>query len=187
MPTATAKTPACVPSSKSPPRINAPGMLEVLLVSLPLPVVPGPPKQLRSPPAIPVWLVQSVQLTAPSAQSATHSSTLPTMSKTPQLDLQFDREPVFTASPTSEMLQSEVPSSVPGSGVPAAAPCHSRLVSSRLADSRQAWTACGQLMQVLGGTPATEPAYSGSVQLPVGGKVEGYSSPVQSSPPEGIP
>jgi hypothetical protein len=28
------------------------------------------------------------------------------MSKTPQLDLQLDREPVFTASPAVELLQS---------------------------------------------------------------------------------
>jgi hypothetical protein len=39
-------------------------------------------------------VVQSVQLRlARFAQSATHSSTLPTMSNTPHADLQFDREP----------------------------------------------------------------------------------------------
>src|SRR5213592_3236336 len=83
----TAKTPASVPLPQEPPRINAPGMLLNGLVSPALPVVPGPPKQLTSPPAIPVWLVQSVQLTDLSAQSATHSVTFPTMSNTPQLDL----------------------------------------------------------------------------------------------------
>src|SRR5213596_1268649 len=160
MPTATAKTPACVPSSKSPPRINAPGMLLKLPVSPALPVVPGPPKQLKSPPAIPVWLVQSVQLTDLSAQSATHSVTFPTMSNTPQLDLQFDREPVFTASPAAEMLQSDVPLSVPGSGVPAAAPCHSWLVSSRFPESRHAWFAWNHVTQVLGCTPGMETTYT---------------------------
>src|SRR5881397_1364941 len=87
----TAKTPAPVPSFQAPPRNNAPGMLRT---GLP-PLSPGPPKQLKSPPAIPVWLVQSVQFCAASAQSATHSSTFPTMSNTPQLDLQLLRDPVF--------------------------------------------------------------------------------------------
>jgi hypothetical protein len=86
---------------------------------------------------MPVEVVQSVRLVARSAQSATHSFTFPTMSKTPQLDLQLEREPVFTASPAAEMLQSVVPLSVPGSGVPAAAPCHSRFVSSCLPESRR--------------------------------------------------
>src|SRR5437870_10938168 len=157
-------------------------MLLKLPVSPALPVVPGPPKQLKSPPAIPVWLVQSVQLTDLSAQSATHSNTFPTMSKTPQLDLQFDREPVFTASPAVEMLQSEVPLSVPGSGVPAAAPCHSRLVSSRLPESRHAWFAWNHEMQALGCTPGMETAYTPGeggldartgVQLPSDGKFAG--------------
>src|SRR6058998_3373855 len=110
------------------------------------------------------------------------TTTLPTMSKTPQLDLQFDREPVFTASPTSEMLQSEVPLSVPGSGVPAAAPCHSRLVSSRFRESRHAWFAWNHEMQVLGRTPGMETAYTPGeggldpwtgVQLPSDGKFAG--------------
>src|SRR5439155_44397 len=49
----------------------------------------------------------------PKSESATHSSTFPTMSNTPQSDLQLDREPELTASPTTEMLQSVVPLSVP--------------------------------------------------------------------------
>src|SRR5262249_55970113 len=60
------------------------------------------------------------------------------MSNTPQLDLQLDREPVFTVPP-GEILQSVVPLSVPGSGVPAAARCHSWFVASaRCAGAR--WT-----------------------------------------------
>src|SRR5262249_8526232 len=129
----TSKTPASVPMPKSPPRTNATGR------ALP-PFPPGPPKQLESLPAKLAEVVQSVHGLGPllSAQSATHSATFPTMSKTPQFDLQLDREPVLTASSTLLTLQSVVPSSVPGSGVPAAAPCHSRFVSSRLPASRHA-------------------------------------------------
>src|SRR5437773_11372346 len=83
-------------------------MLLKLPVSPALPVVPGPPKQLKSPPAIPVWLVQSVQLTDLSAQSATHSVTFPTMSNTPQLDLQFDREPVLALNRSSQHCSFEL-------------------------------------------------------------------------------
>jgi DNA-binding winged helix-turn-helix (wHTH) protein len=118
MAASTAHTPALAPSAKSPPRNNAPGRDET-------PAPPGPPKQLESPPGMPADVVQSVQLFARSAQSSTHSFTFPTMSNTPQLDLQVAREPVFTASKTFPVLQSDVPLSVPGSGVPAAARCHS--------------------------------------------------------------
>src|SRR5207249_3779042 len=135
-------------------------MLLKLPVSPALPVVPGPPKQLKSPPAIPVWLVQSVQLIALSAQSATHSQTFPTMSNTPQLDLQFDREPVFTGLPAVEMLQSVVPLSVPGSGVPAAARCHSSFRASRFPDVAHACTAWNHVVQVLGSTPGIDTAYT---------------------------
>src|SRR5438034_1013800 len=87
LPENTAKTPANEPTSQSPPRINAPG------IWLP-PPLPFPPKQLKSLPGRPVCVVQSVHPPlARSAQSATHSSTLPIMSNTPQLDLQFVREP----------------------------------------------------------------------------------------------
>src|SRR5262249_21434687 len=148
----TAKTPASAPSRKLPPRNNAPG----IWLKAPLPL---PPKQLKSPPPIPVWVVQSVHPTlSRSAQSATHSCTFPTMSKTPQLDLQLDREPVFTAPLATEMSQSVVPLSVPGSGVPAAAPCHSRFVSSRFPESRHAWFAWNQVMHALGCTPGIDTA-----------------------------
>src|SRR5262245_5404314 len=84
------KTPAPEPSTKLPPRMYAPG-------SELLPPPPDPPKQLKSPPGMSgAEVVQRVQLFARSPQSATHSFTFPTMSKTPQLDLQLDREPVFT-------------------------------------------------------------------------------------------
>src|SRR5262245_35773463 len=107
-----------------------------------------------SPPPIPFWLVQSVHPTlARSAQSATHSSTFPTMSNTPQLDLQLLREPVFTAK--SERTAQSV---VPPSGVLAAAPCHSWFVRSRFPESRHAWFAWNQVMQALGWTPGMDTA-----------------------------
>src|SRR5262249_39543308 len=62
-------------------------------------------------------------------QSAVHSCALPIMSKTPQLDLHADREPVGTTSvtppstPTSHSVA--LSSEAPGSGVPATARCHS--------------------------------------------------------------
>src|SRR5262245_43077894 len=116
------------PALKSPPRRNIPGRDEA----------PDPPKQLLSPPGRASELVQSVQLESEtSPQSATISSTFPTLSKTPHADLQFDRDPVLTGC--GELpAQSVVPLSVPGSGVPAAAPCHSRFVSSRFPDRRHA-------------------------------------------------
>jgi hypothetical protein len=74
----------------------------------------APPKQLASPPAIPVWLVQSVlPPLARSAQSATHSSTFPTMSNTPQFDWHSPRDPVFTAS-LPPMLEVDVVVTRPG-------------------------------------------------------------------------
>jgi hypothetical protein len=79
-----------------------------------------------------------------SVQSATHSSTFPTMSNTPHADLQFDRDPVLTGLPVLPVvptLQSVVPLSVPGSGVPCAAACHSSLRASRFPESRHAWFA----------------------------------------------
>src|SRR5262249_61039322 len=80
----TAKTPASVKKAKSPPRCNAPGIFGL----------PSPPKQIWSPPGRPNAVVASVQpLVFRSAQSATHSSTLPTMSNTPHADLQLDRDP----------------------------------------------------------------------------------------------
>src|SRR5262245_31357799 len=109
-PASTANTPAAVPSSQLPPRFSAPGRLRVPAVSSAMPVVPGPPKQLKSPPKSDGQLVQE---TARSAQSATHSFTFPTMSNTPQADVQLVREPV-SAGPTS-VTQVLEPSSAPRS------------------------------------------------------------------------
>src|SRR5262249_19863697 len=103
------------------------------------------------------------------------------MSKTPQLDLQLLREPVFTGL-REVTPQSVVMLSVPGSGVPAAAPCHSRFVSSRFPESRQAWFAWNQLRHALGATLGSDTAYtpgeggldpSTGVQLPSRGKFPG--------------
>src|SRR5437016_307179 len=143
----TAKTPSSVPKTQFPPRINAPGRLLLL--------EPGPPTQLKS---LPKPADQFVQPSARSPHSSTHSHTFPTMSNAPQLDLQLLREPVFTGLPAAEMVQSVVPLSVPGSGVPAAASCHSRFVASRLPDTRHAWAAWNQVVQVLGSTPGMETA-----------------------------
>src|SRR5207244_10895720 len=93
---------------------------------------------------------------ARSPQSATHPSALPTMSKTPQLDLQLVREPVFTGAPAAKVLQSGGPVSAPGSGVPAAARCHSSFLISRFPEKAHAWSAWNQLKQVLGNTPGIE-------------------------------
>src|SRR5215510_13993010 len=75
-------------------------------------------------------------------QSATHSYRLPTMSKAPRADTQALRAPVSEAAPIAALLQSAVPSSGPGSGVPSAPTCHSALVGSRfslLAHASSAW------------------------------------------------
>src|SRR5262249_58946111 len=98
---------------------------------------------------------QFVQLpaSAKSAQSATNSMAFPTMSNTPQLDLQLLRDPVLTG-PGEFVAHVVAPSSAaPGSGVPAAAPCHSTFVSSRFPQSRHAWFAWNHVMHRLGCTP----------------------------------
>src|SRR5262245_12338061 len=141
-PDSTAKTPAAAPSMTLPPREKAPGRLNVPLVSSAIPVVPGPPTQLES---APKFAGQFVQATERSPQSATHSSTLPIMSNAPQRDLQLEREPVSTRAPVVAHVVAWS-SAAPGSGVPAAAPCHSSFVISRFPDRRHAWFAWNQLM-----------------------------------------
>src|SRR5262249_49901658 len=132
----TVKTPAAWAKMKLPPRSSAPGRALT-------PAPPDPPKQLWSAPGMPAEVVQSVQVDPNpafrSTQSATPSSTSPTMSNTPQLDLQFEREPVLTGPPP--VAQSVVPLSVPGSGVPAAARCHSSLRTNRFPETAHACTA----------------------------------------------
>jgi predicted RecA/RadA family phage recombinase len=91
-------------------------------------------------------VVQSVQPAAWSTQSATHSWTFPTMSNTPQADLQLLREPVFTI-PGELTAQSVVRLSVPGSGVPATASCHSWFVGRRLPDNAQRGRANGTTVE----------------------------------------
>src|SRR5262249_46291518 len=141
----TAKTPASVSSFQSPPRNNAPGTCANTLL-------PSPPKQLKSPPARPTAVVQSVQLpVALSAQSATHSLTFPTMSNPPQFETHPALAPVF-AGPKALTTQGAP------SGVPEAASCHSRLVARCFPESAHAWAAWNQVMQVLGRTPAMETA-----------------------------
>src|SRR5579884_3153848 len=185
-PPKTAKTPAFVPVNQLPPRINAPG---ILWFGWP-PLSPGPPKQLTSPPARPVWLVQSVQLCLISAQSATHSSTLPTMSNAPHFETQAERAPVLAGF--GELVTHVVaPSSAfPGSGVPAAASCHSRFVRSRFAESAHACAAWNQSMHVLGSTPGMDTAYTpgegGSepktgAHWPPAGKFVGYAVAFQGA------
>src|SRR5262249_16210565 len=77
-------------------------------------------------------LPQPGQALGADTQSATHSPTFPTMSKIPQRDWQLVRDPVVTTAPAVMMLQSVLPLSVSAAGVPAAAICHSALVSNRL-------------------------------------------------------
>src|SRR5262245_53187560 len=79
------------------------------------------------------------QLVANGAQSATHSQTFPTMSRTPAPDTQSPVLPVLTG-PLELVLQVVVALPArPGSGVPNAAICHSAFVSSRFPTL---WHAC---------------------------------------------
>ena len=117
-------------------------------------VLPNP-MQLRSSPWRPSQLVQVV---AALTQPATSSQTFPAMSCTPQDETHAEREPVGVAN--GELVAQVVvrSSNAPASGVPAAAACHSSLVSSRFPDSRHACSAWNQVMHVLGITPGRETA-----------------------------
>ena len=129
----TPKTPPYESLPKLPPRANATGIL-------PSPPLPFPPKQLMSSLAIPVSLFQNASSHLfESAQSATHSNTLPTMSNTPHADLQLDaRARVHGVAGAKEVAVRRPVVRSPGSGVPAAAACHSRFVRRRLPESRHA-------------------------------------------------
>src|SRR5262245_61366162 len=107
----TVNGPAAVPWPKSPPRSSALGPAVVLaperhILSLLKPPHPG----------------HAVER---GTQSATHSYRLPTMSNAPRADTQAVRDPVATVSRALAVLHAVVPSSSPGSGVPATAACHS--------------------------------------------------------------
>jgi len=78
-------------------------------------------------------------------QSATHSARLPTISKAPRAETQLLREPV-RERPSLAVLQSVVPLSGPGSGVPFTPICHSAFVGSRLPELAQASCAWNQVM-----------------------------------------
>jgi hypothetical protein len=82
------------------------------------------------------------------------------MSKVPQLDLQLDRDPVF-AGLAEFVAHVLMPSSAfPGSGVPAAARCHSSFRTSRLPDSAHACAAWNHVIHVVGRTPGIDTAYT---------------------------
>src|SRR5262245_34184184 len=129
----TASGPASGPprTAKAPPRSSAPGKFAVVLA-------PARPMSSLLKPPQPGLFVEA------GTQSATHSATLPTISKAPRAETQPLRAPVgvVNVGTTPTLLQSVVPLSGPGSGVPFAATCHSALVGSRLpalAQASSAW------------------------------------------------
>src|SRR5579862_7185868 len=113
------------------------------------PVVAAPAKHWKS--AQPVQLPQVVDC---GTQSATHSSTLPTISCAPHADMQCERDPVGTLVNTLYVLQSAAPSSPPlPSGVPATAICQSAFDGKRLRAFAHACWAWNQVMYADGVTP----------------------------------
>src|SRR5882724_4203425 len=96
------------------------------------------------------------------------------MSKAPSADTQPLRDPVATCVLlTLAVLQSVVPLSGPGSGVPATANCHSAFDGSRLRELPHACCAWNHVTHAVGCTPGIDTAYSGSVHCPLAGKVSG--------------
>ena len=79
------------------------------------------------------------------------------MSLAPQAETQFDRDPVATVA-MEAVLQSCAPGLAPGSGVPAAACCHSALVGRRLPELASACSAWNHVIKAEGLTPVTERA-----------------------------
>ena len=75
------------------------------------------------------------------------------MSKAPSDETQLLRDPVSTASIALSVLQSVVPLSGPGSGVPATAACHSAFDGSRLPAFVHAACAWNHVMNADGITP----------------------------------
>src|SRR4030095_1932209 len=140
----TASGPASGPSAttKPPPRTNAPGKFKVVL---------APARHMASllkPP-------QPGQFADAATKSATHSARLPTMSKAPRAETQLLRAPVgvVNVGTTPVLLQSVVPLSGPGAGVPVAATRHSALVGSRLPALAPACCAWNHVMFADGNTP----------------------------------
>src|SRR5262245_15032130 len=136
----TASGPAREPKKNAPPRTSAPGKFAVVL---------APARHISSSLKPP----QPGQLVEAGTQSATHSARLPTMSKAPRAETQLLRAPVSVAKPSlAAVLQSVVPLSGPGSGVPFAPTCHSALVGSRLPALAQASCAWNHVMDAEGST-----------------------------------
>jgi hypothetical protein len=69
------------------------------------------------------------------------------MSNAPRADTQALRAPVLSTVNVPPVLQSVLPSSGPGSGVPLAPTCHSALVGSRFPELAQASCAWNQVMR----------------------------------------
>src|SRR5262249_3556438 len=141
----TASGPANVMLANSPPRASAPGS----------PASLAPTKHWKSPDG----LASPFQKLTHSGsdrgtQSATHSARLPTMSKAPSAETQLLRSPVPTAI-VPVVLQSVMPLSGPGSGVPTTAACHSALEGRRLPEFVHACCAWNQVIHADGVTPST--------------------------------
>src|SRR5215468_2960254 len=139
LPPRTVRGPAFVPRMKEPPRVSAPGLLSVALAPA------------RHMPSL-LKLPQFGHIVERGTQSATHSSRFPTMSKAPRAERHALREPVSDTPSGLAVLQSVVPLSGPGSGVPFAPTCHSALVGSRLPALAQASCAWNQVMNAEGST-----------------------------------
>ena len=75
------------------------------------------------------------------------------MSNAPRADLQALRDPAGIVLNALAVLQSVVPSSEPGSGVPATAACHSAFEGSRLRAFLHAAWAWNQVAYADGSTP----------------------------------
>ena len=109
-PASTAKTPAIVPCRSRRREPTRPERLAAPSRSAEAADVAAVKPERRRPVRAPTL--------ARSAQSPTHSSTFPTMSNTPQLDLQFAREPVFTGAPAKRWRSPSSRCPCPGRAFP---------------------------------------------------------------------
>jgi hypothetical protein len=87
------------------------------------------------------------------------------MSNAPRDDLQALRDPAGIAANALAVLQSVVPSSDPGSGVPVTAACHSAFDGSRLPELSHAACAWNHVMLADGCTPGRLTAKMSSTQF----------------------